>query len=110
MRYVNCPICRQPGIPVGGTECGLCGWKKKGGGSVEGLVTPSVDVEKQEECARPARPSFGSADSLVIEYADEVDRVMMRRLAVAAEQNGNSSAEEAKIYIQAYLNFQGIQA
>ncbi len=49
MDFVNCPICRQKGVPVGEEYCDLCGWTKGGNKAVPA-------AEKVESSAVEAQP------------------------------------------------------
>lgn len=70
MEYMNCPVCREKSVPIGGSECEFCGWKK-GGEKVEdrGLTTnPVVDqktenIDNKEPIEQPKKkPKYTMAD------------------------------------------------
>lgn len=50
MEYVICPNCKEKSVPIGGTECDLCGWKKKTTNVVsqKSTTTPVVDQKTDE--------------------------------------------------------------
>ncbi|MCK4620692.1 MAG: hypothetical protein KAT62_00615 [Desulfuromonadales bacterium] len=70
MKYMNCPVCREKTVPIGGSECEFCGWKK-GVDKVEdqGLTTNTVvdqkteNIDDKEPIEQPKkRPKYTMAD------------------------------------------------
>lgn len=49
MGYMNCPVCREKSVPVGGSECEFCGWKSKGQTVVDQKLTSSSVVDQNRE-------------------------------------------------------------
>lgn len=79
MKYMGCPVCKEQSVPVGGTECELCDWKKR---EADNEVVPvsSVAAEKQEEVAGAVEKPKSSKTVKVCAKCGEVKTIVSRGL------------------------------